>query len=97
MFLYAHARTNTHTHTRARARTHTHVCWCLSRTLHDYELRDCCSGGCGIGVARQGRSALGAVRCGPRVVGSQAFNNAKTFNANIGGWNTASVTTLSSV
>jgi hypothetical protein len=29
--------------------------------------------------------------------GSQAFYGAKTFNANIGAWNTASVTTLSSV
>jgi surface protein len=31
------------------------------------------------------------------VVGSQAFYYASAFNANIGGWNTASVTTLSSV
>ena len=31
------------------------------------------------------------------MVGSQAFNNAKAFNMNIGGWNTASVKTLSSV
>ena len=31
------------------------------------------------------------------MVGSQAFYYASAFNANIGGWNTASVTTLSSV
>jgi hypothetical protein len=31
------------------------------------------------------------------VVGSQAFSSTTAFNANIGGWNTASVTTLSSV
>ena len=36
-------------------------------------------------------------RCGPNVVGPQAFNGASAFNANIGAWNTASVTTLSSV
>ena len=40
---------------------------------------------------------FGAVRCGPRVVGLQAFYYASAFNMNIGGWNTASVTTLSSV
>jgi surface protein len=35
------------------------------------------------------------VRCGVDrlVVGSQAFYYASAFNANIGGWNTASVTT----
>ena len=31
------------------------------------------------------------------VVGSQAFNFASAFNANIGAWNTARVTTLYSV
>jgi hypothetical protein len=31
------------------------------------------------------------------VVGSQAFYQASTFNANIGAWNTASVTSLASV
>jgi hypothetical protein len=36
-------------------------------------------------------------RCGPNVVGSQALRSASAFNANIGAWNTASVTTLSSV
>ncbi len=36
-------------------------------------------------------------RCGPRAVGSQAFSSASAFNANIGAWNTASVTTLSYV
>ncbi len=36
-------------------------------------------------------------RCGPNVVGSQAFYDASAFNANIGAWNTASVTTLSAV
>ncbi len=30
-------------------------------------------------------------------LGSQAFNTASWFNANIGAWNTAAVTTLSSV
>ena len=30
-------------------------------------------------------------------VGSQAFRSASAFNANIGAWNTASATTLSSV
>ncbi len=40
---------------------------------------------------------FGAVRCGPRVVGLQAFYYASAFNMNIGGWNTASVKTLSSV
>ena len=35
--------------------------------------------------------------CGRCAVGSQAFSNANTFNANIGAWNTARVTTLSSV
>ncbi len=33
-------------------------------------------------------------RCGPTVVGSQAFQSASAFNANIGAWNTASVTTF---
>ena len=39
------------------------------------------------------------VRCGVDrlVVGSQAFYYASAFNANIGSWNTASVTALSSV
>ena len=39
------------------------------------------------------------MRCGVDrlVVGSQAFYYASAFNANIGGWNTASVTALSSV
>jgi hypothetical protein len=36
-------------------------------------------------------------RCGPTVVGSQALRSASAFNANIGAWNTAAVTTLSSV
>ncbi len=36
-------------------------------------------------------------RCGPNVVGRQAFNGASAFSANIGAWNTAAVTTLSSV
>jgi hypothetical protein len=31
------------------------------------------------------------------VVGSQAFGSAWAFNVNIGAWNTAAVTTLSSV
>ncbi len=31
------------------------------------------------------------------MVGRQAFNGASAFNANIGAWNTAAVTTLSSV
>jgi surface protein len=31
------------------------------------------------------------------VVGSQAFQSASAFNANIGAWNTAAVTTLSNV
>ncbi len=31
------------------------------------------------------------------LIGSQAFNSASAFNANIGAWNTASVTTLYSV
>ncbi len=52
----------------------------------------------GVGVARPARLALGAARCGPpRVVGSQAFNNAYAFNANIGAWNTASMKDMSSV
>jgi hypothetical protein len=33
-------------------------------------------------------------RCGPRAVGSQAFSSASGFNADIGAWNTARVTTL---
>jgi hypothetical protein len=33
----------------------------------------------------------------PDVVGSQAFNGASAFNANIGAWNTASVKSISSV
>ena len=33
----------------------------------------------------------------PCAVGPQAFQSASAFNANIGAWNTASVTTLSSV
>ncbi len=36
-------------------------------------------------------------RCGPNVAGPQAFESAAAFNANIGAWNTAAVTTLSSV
>jgi surface protein len=36
-------------------------------------------------------------RCGPTVVGAQAFYGASAFNANIGAWNTAAVTTLSAV
>jgi hypothetical protein len=36
-------------------------------------------------------------RCGPSVVGSQAFYGASKFNANIGAWNTACATTLSYV
>jgi surface protein len=36
-------------------------------------------------------------RCGPSVVGSQTFGSASAFNANIGAWNTARVTTLSYV
>ncbi len=34
---------------------------------------------------------------GPLAVGLQTFSNAKAFNANIGAWNTAAVTDLSSV
>jgi surface protein len=33
----------------------------------------------------------------PSVVGSQAFTSASAFNANIGAWNTASVTSMTSV
>jgi hypothetical protein len=33
-------------------------------------------------------------RCGPTVVGSQAFSGASAFNANIGAWNTARATML---
>jgi hypothetical protein len=33
----------------------------------------------------------------PCAVGSQAFNGASAFNANIGAWNTARATTLESV
>jgi hypothetical protein len=33
----------------------------------------------------------------PSVVGSQAFQSASAFNANIGAWNTACATTLSYV
>ncbi len=52
----------------------------------------------GVGVARQARSAFRVARCGPpRVVGSQAFNNANAFNVNIGAWNTASIKDMSSV
>jgi hypothetical protein len=36
-------------------------------------------------------------RCGPSVVGSQTFGSAWAFNANIGAWNTAAVTMLSTV
>ncbi len=36
-------------------------------------------------------------RCGPNVVGSQAFKSASVFNADIGAWNTARATTLSYV
>ena len=54
-------------------------------------------GACGIGVARRARSASDAVRCGPRVVGTQAFYYAKAFNKNIGGWNTASVSNMNAV
>jgi hypothetical protein len=36
-------------------------------------------------------------RCGPNVVGSQAFNGASAFNANIGAWNTARVVDMTSV
>jgi hypothetical protein len=35
--------------------------------------------------------------CDPCVVGSQAFESASAFNANIGAWNTARATTLSYV
>jgi hypothetical protein len=37
------------------------------------------------------------VRCGPHVVGSQAFFYTPVFNSNIGAWNMASVLTLSQV
>ena len=36
-------------------------------------------------------------RCGPDVVGPQAFQSASAFNANIGAWNTAAVTSISPV
>jgi hypothetical protein len=36
-------------------------------------------------------------RCGPNVVGLQAFESASAFSANIGAWNTASATCLSYV
>ncbi len=36
-------------------------------------------------------------RCGPNVVGPQAFKSASAFNANIGAWNTARVVDLSYV
>jgi surface protein len=50
------------------------------------------------GVAWQARRAgLCALRCGRRGAGSQAFYSAKAFNKNIGSWNTAAVTTMSTV
>ncbi len=39
----------------------------------------------------------GHTRCGPNVVGSPTFESASAFNANIGAWNTAALTMLSSV
>jgi surface protein len=35
--------------------------------------------------------------CDPSVVGPQAFESASAFNANIGAWNTAAVTSMNSV
>ncbi len=45
------------------------------------------------------RAGIGtrAAAADPRVFGSQAFSSASAFNANIGAWNTASVTTLEAV
>ena len=68
--------------------------------LHDYmqqsaaSLLRCLRG---VIVARPARSAVGVVRCGPRVVGSQAFSSTTAFNANIGSWNTASVSNMKGV
>ncbi len=39
----------------------------------------------------------GRIQAGRRGLGSQAFNRASAFNANIGAWNTARVTTMSDV
>ena len=53
------------------------------------------------GVASPEAAVLAPVLCGPcamrRAVGSQAFAGAEAFNQNLGAWNVASVTTLSSV
>ncbi len=52
------------------------------------------------GAAWRGAAGgLGVVRCGVDCVGSarQAFLSASAFNQNIGSWNTAAVTTMSTV
>ena len=45
----------------------------------------------------KGGRPFGAVRCGLCVVGLQAFSSTSAYNADLGAWNTAAVTTLSSV
>ena len=52
------------------------------------------SGAC---VGTSGAFGFGAVRCGPRVVGAQAFGWKTAFNADIGSWNTARVVDMFSV
>ena len=49
---------------------------------------------CGACVGTSGALGFGALRCGSRVVGVQAFAGAFAFNADIGSWNTVSVSTL---
>jgi hypothetical protein len=73
-----------------------HQCAMVMDRLCAHGLAGSC---CGLGLKPEALSrASPARRRGPRGgFGVQAFGSAKAFNANIGAWNTAAVTTLNAV